>query len=180
MLYLLRDGERVCTRRYPVVHAQFTVPFVFPTCGAESSTRTGAQHLFTSSPDDYAVCSSQTIVLDRAVDPESAANKGNVERWLLELEAMQWQSVRTQVTLALEEYSAIPREQWVLNWSAQAVLGVSQVSTAEGGNCGTERLPCEIDRVTFLRNHFVHNKHTSAKHTHTRSTCFYGSLPATR
>lgn len=71
------------------------------------------------------------MVLDHAVDPESAANKGNVERWLLELEAMQWQSVRTQVTLALEEYSAIPREQWVLNWPAQAVLGVSQVSTAE-------------------------------------------------
>lgn len=66
-------------------------------------------------------------MLDRAVDPESAANKGNVERWLLELEAMQWQSVRTQVTLSLKEYPTIPREKWVLNWPAQAVLGVSQV-----------------------------------------------------
>lgn len=70
----------------------------------------------------------QTVVLDSAVDPESAANKGNVERWLLELEAMQWQSVRTQVTLSLKEYPTISREQWVLNWPAQAVLGVSQVS----------------------------------------------------
>lgn len=69
-------------------------------------------------------------MLDSAVDPESAANKGNVERWLLELEAMQWQSVRTQVTLSLKEYPTIPREQWVLNWPAQAVLGVSQVRTA--------------------------------------------------
>lgn len=62
------------------------------------------------------------------MDPESAANKGNVERWLLELEAMQWQSVRTQVTLSLKEYPTISREQWVLNWPAQAVLGVSQVN----------------------------------------------------
>lgn len=76
---------------------------------------------------------SQVVVLDNAVDPESAGNKGNVERWLLELEAMQWQSVRTQVTLSLEEYPTIPREQWVLNWPAQAVLGVSQVSTTVSG-----------------------------------------------
>ncbi|CAN0517609.1 unnamed protein product, partial [Scytosiphon promiscuus] len=69
----------------------------------------------------------QTVVLDSAVDPESAANKGNVERWLLELEAMQWKSVRTQVTLSLKEYPTIPREPWVLHWPAQAVLGVSQV-----------------------------------------------------
>ena len=61
------------------------------------------------------------------MDPESAENKGNVERWLLELEATQWQSVRTQVTLSLEEYPRIPREEWVLNWPAQAILGVSQV-----------------------------------------------------
>lgn len=66
-------------------------------------------------------------MLNSAVDPESAANKGNVERWLLELEAMQWQSVRTQVTLSLEEYSTISRDKWVLNWPAQAVLGISQV-----------------------------------------------------
>lgn len=77
-----------------------------------------------------ALCTLQTVVLDSPVDPESAANKGNVERWLLELEAMQWQSVRTQVTLSLKEYPMIPREQWVLNWPAQAVLGVSQVRAA--------------------------------------------------
>lgn len=78
----------------------------------------------------FVLCTLQTVVLDSSVDPESAANKGNVERWLLELEAMQWQSVRTQVTLSLKEYPTIPREQWVLNWPAQAVLGVSQVRVA--------------------------------------------------
>lgn len=61
------------------------------------------------------------------MNPESTANKGNVERWLLELEAMQWQSVRTHTALSLQEYPTTPREDWVLNWPAQVVLGVSQV-----------------------------------------------------
>ncbi|CAM9135038.1 unnamed protein product, partial [Choristocarpus tenellus] len=73
----------------------------------------------------------EIIVLDNAVDPESTANKGSVERWLLELEVMQWQSVRTQVTLSLAEYPTKSREEWVLNWPAQAVLGISQVLWTE-------------------------------------------------
>jgi dynein heavy chain, axonemal len=68
------------------------------------------------------------VVLDSFVDPEGSANKGNVERWLLELEAMQWQSIRTQTVRALAEYPRCAREQWVLNWPAQVVLAVSQVT----------------------------------------------------
>lgn len=75
----------------------------------------------------YSFESSQVVSLDSAVDPESTSNKGNVERWLLELEALQWQSVRTKVIQSLEEYPKITRNKWVLNWPAQAVLGVSQV-----------------------------------------------------
>ncbi|CAM9175434.1 unnamed protein product [Chrysoparadoxa australica] len=69
----------------------------------------------------------EIVVLDKPVDPESTSNKGNVERWLLELEQMQWASIRTQTVLGLEEYPKIKREEWVLNWPAQVVLGVSQV-----------------------------------------------------
>ena len=97
----------------------------------------------------FALCTLQTVVLDSSVDPESAANKGNVERWLLELEAMQWQSVRTQVTLSLQEYPTIPREQWVLNWPAQAVLGVSQVRVASP-SCVFIVEPVEL-AVSFIR-----------------------------
>jgi hypothetical protein len=74
----------------------------------------------------YAI-NEQVVVLDSFVDPEGSANKGNVERWLLELEAMQWQSIRTQTVRALAEYPRCAREQWVLNWPAQVVLAVSQV-----------------------------------------------------
>lgn len=97
-----------------------------------------------------ALCTLQTVVLDSSVDPESAANKGNVERWLLELEAMQWQSVRTQVTLSLKEYPTISREQWVLNWPAQAVLGVSQVRAAVFFMCS------DVESVKFTPTSCVH------------------------
>lgn len=72
--------------------------------------------------------SRKVVTLDGPVDPESATNKGNVERWLLQLEAMQWQSVRTQISSSLQEYPTVAREKWVLRWPAQAVLGVSQVA----------------------------------------------------
>ena len=61
------------------------------------------------------------------MDPESTANKGNVERWLLELENLQWESVRRQVELSLEEYPTMERTAWTLNWPAQAVIATSAI-----------------------------------------------------
>ncbi|KAH8086149.1 1-aminocyclopropane-1-carboxylate synthase [Aureococcus anophagefferens] len=58
---------------------------------------------------------------------ESTANKGNVERWLLELENLQWESVRRQVELSLEEYPTMERTAWTLNWPAQAVIATSAI-----------------------------------------------------
>lgn len=69
----------------------------------------------------------EEIKLDRMVDPETGANKGNVEKWLLEIEAIQWDSIRTLTVAALAEYPTIPRKQWILNWAAQIILGVSCV-----------------------------------------------------
>jgi len=65
--------------------------------------------------------------MDKAVDPENGVNKGNVERWLLEIEAIQWDSIRTLTVHSLEEYAKLPRKVWLLNWPAQVILGVSCV-----------------------------------------------------
>ena len=70
---------------------------------------------------------SEHVALNNPVDPESPANKGNSERWLLELESVQWESVRRQVELALEAYPRTSRPEWTLQWPAQAVLAVSQI-----------------------------------------------------
>ena len=36
----------------------------------------------------------EIVKMDKAVDPENPGNKGNVERWLLEIENIQWDSIR--------------------------------------------------------------------------------------
>jgi dynein heavy chain, axonemal len=69
----------------------------------------------------------EEIHLDVMVDPENAANKGNVEKWLLEIERIQWESIRTLTVASLAEYPKIHRKQWILNWPAQVILGVSVV-----------------------------------------------------
>jgi dynein heavy chain len=65
--------------------------------------------------------------MDKPVDPENPGNKGNVERWLGEIESIQWDSIRTLTVASLDEYNKISRKQWILNWPAQVILGVSCV-----------------------------------------------------
>jgi len=69
----------------------------------------------------------EEVHMDKPVDPESSANKGNVEKWLLEIESIQWESIRTLTVASLEEYPKIPRRKWILNWPAQVILGISSV-----------------------------------------------------
>ena len=69
----------------------------------------------------------ERVAMDQCVDPETAANKGNVEKWLLQLESIQWDSLRTLTVASLDEYTKISRSDWILNWPAQVVLCVSAV-----------------------------------------------------
>lgn len=69
----------------------------------------------------------EVVRTDRAIDPETSQNKGNVERWLLELESVQWDSIRTLTVGSIEQYKAVKRVDWILNWPAQVILGVSCV-----------------------------------------------------
>lgn len=67
----------------------------------------------------------EEVDMDRMVDPETTGNKGNVEKWLLELESVQWDSIRTLTVASIDQYSKISRKEWILNWAAQVILGVS-------------------------------------------------------
>ena len=69
----------------------------------------------------------EVVCLDRAIDPETTQNKGNVERWLLELESVQWDSIRTLTVGSINQYKTLKRIDWILNWPAQVILGVSCV-----------------------------------------------------
>jgi dynein heavy chain len=69
----------------------------------------------------------EEIQMDRMIDPETPNNKGNVEKWLLDLELIQWESIRTQTLGCLLDYKNESRKKWILKWPAQAIIAVSCV-----------------------------------------------------
>ncbi|RHY56820.1 hypothetical protein DYB38_001612 [Aphanomyces astaci] len=104
----------------------------------------------------------ETVLLKNTVNPESAKNKGNVEMWLLELEVFQWDTLRDHTMRAIGTYPKEVREEWILKWPAQVVLGASQVywtqevnkAIVDKGNEGlkeyVEVLNTQLDKVVML------------------------------
>ncbi|KAH9098913.1 hypothetical protein LEN26_016540 [Aphanomyces euteiches] len=104
----------------------------------------------------------EVVLLKTTVNPESAKNKGNVEMWLLELEVYQWDTIRDHTMRAIATYPTESREEWILKWPAQVVLGASQVywtqevnkAIVDKGNDGlkeyVEILNTQLDKVVML------------------------------
>jgi len=98
----------------------------------------------------------------KIIDPESPANKGNVERWLDELEKSQWLSIRDEVERSRDEYPTLERTKWVVRWPAQVILLVSQIfwtqdvtrEIQDNGTPGLERFAEAsqeaINKIVFL------------------------------
>lgn len=62
--------------------------------------------------------------------------QGNVEFWLGEVEARMKASVKKQCIDAIAAYTTKPRTQWVLEWPAMVVLGISGVFWARNVEAG--------------------------------------------
>ena len=59
----------------------------------------------------------ELVKMSRIVNPQDA--KGAVERWLLQVQQIMFETVRDQCAKALAEYPSVPRSQWVLKWPSQ-------------------------------------------------------------
>lgn len=62
----------------------------------------------------------EVIELDDVISTTKA--RGQVEKWLLELEDDMLKSIRTVIVKSLADYKEIPRKEWVRKWPGQAVL----------------------------------------------------------
>jgi dynein heavy chain len=65
----------------------------------------------------------EEVMLDARVDPVGK----NVENWMLELEGMMRQSIRTVMGKAIVDYTKTPRPQWMQKWPGMCVLNGSQM-----------------------------------------------------
>ncbi|XP_076664543.1 dynein axonemal heavy chain 7 [Andrena cerasifolii] len=67
----------------------------------------------------------EKVVLEDVID--TAAARGQVEKWLLDLERSMLKSVRAQVIKAKDAYAKQARSQWALHWPGQTVICVSKL-----------------------------------------------------
>ena len=74
----------------------------------------------------------EILELNEPVYPNRGAAKGNVEVWMTSLLASMRISVKTVFMKAMEQYTQIPREEWILNWQGQVILNCGSLYWTRG------------------------------------------------
>ena len=67
----------------------------------------------------------------KQINVEEGDRKGNVEKWMLDVEAQMMGSLKDLAKRALAEYPRIQRTEWSKMWPGQIVLAVSQIYWTE-------------------------------------------------
>lgn len=76
---------------------------------------------FTETLDVNTMRSSEGEEIELVEVISTAKAKGQVEKWLFELESIMKRSVHRKVKESLENYPDVPRHEWVLKWPGQCV-----------------------------------------------------------
>ncbi|XP_022244308.1 dynein heavy chain 7, axonemal-like [Limulus polyphemus] len=82
---------------------------------------------FDSHLDIQAMFSSENERVQFSIPISTAEAKGQVEKWLFQVEEAMTMSVRDVIQESREVFTTVPRKQWVTEWPGQVVLCVSQI-----------------------------------------------------
>ena len=74
----------------------------------------------------------EVVEFCRKIDDNEGEKKGNVERWMLEIEKVMKQTLKLQTLNSLADYYNSERTTWVTRWPGQIVLAVDQIDWTKG------------------------------------------------
>ena len=74
----------------------------------------------------------EVVDLHKKVDVNEGEKKGNVERWMLEIEKVMRESLKMLTLQSIHDYYNSPRTEWVQKWPGQVVLAVDQIDWTTG------------------------------------------------
>ncbi|XP_065655373.1 dynein axonemal heavy chain 7 isoform X2 [Hydra vulgaris] len=81
---------------------------------------------FTEDFDIKSMMSSEGEVVPLISSISTSAARGLVEKWLLELQNLMFESLKETIVQAMANYLKVTRTKWVTQWPGQAVLAVTQ------------------------------------------------------
>lgn len=98
----------------------------------------------------------EEVKFTKIIDPVLA--KGNVEKWLVEVEDVMLKSVRDFHEKAMQDYMRKDREKWVISWQGMAVLCIAMMfwtsqaeeSMKKGGIDGLKAFSDKLDRQVSI------------------------------
>lgn len=89
---------------------------------------------FSDKDEVYGMISAEgeVVTLSKNIDVNEGDKKGNVEKWMLEIETQMRKTLREQCRDSLKDYSQTPRPDWVAKWPGQIILAVDQIDWTVG------------------------------------------------
>jgi dynein heavy chain, axonemal len=85
--------------------------------------------------------------LNKSINVNEGDKKGNVERWMLEIEGVMIKTLRMKTKEANQDFVKTDLENWVDKWPGQVVLAVDQINWT----LGVEKAFADLDLDGFLK-----------------------------
>lgn len=85
--------------------------------------------MFSETDEVYGMISAEgeRVLFDKSVDVNEGDKKGNVEKWMLEIEAAMRRSLKKITKESMNSYHSTKRTSWVVAWPGQIVLASNQI-----------------------------------------------------